>query len=171
MGLPRRPRDRRDTQRLRRRHPTVVRTPSADEVATSVWCGCLSQTRARSHTINDAQIQSDDPEVPLCVSCGLWATRPVSRTLPRCRSVRLEYPRGECYGRTLWADPSWLPERITGNPSGSTGRSPGAERPEKFVSLSEFNRDSPGDAAERPFRAGCTESAQCRALSGRYFGQ
>jgi hypothetical protein len=50
--------------------------------------------------------------VPRCVSCGLWTTHPIS--LPRCRSVRLEYPGRECYGRTLWAGPNWLPERITG---------------------------------------------------------
>ena len=32
-------------------------------------------------------------EVPLCVSCRLGTTRPVSLTLPRCRSVRLDYAK------------------------------------------------------------------------------
>ena len=35
----------------------------------------------------------------VCVSCGLWSTRPVSLTLPRCRSVRPEYAKR----RVLWA--------------------------------------------------------------------
>ena len=54
----------------------------------------------------------DEQEVPDCYACpaGLWTPRPVSLTLPRCRSVRLQWLRR----RALWTLPTWPPKRSPG---------------------------------------------------------